>query len=101
MSVMPDGAPLSEDGNWWWDGEAWQAVPTADSAAAPPEAAAAPGGESGWPPAGYPEDPEQWTDEQKQYWFGGAYDASEDFDVQEPEQVAVLDIEGTSDTEVV
>jgi hypothetical protein len=27
MSQMPAGAPLSEDGQWWWDGAQWQAVP--------------------------------------------------------------------------
>lgn len=24
---MPDGAQLSEDGNYWWDGSDWQPVP--------------------------------------------------------------------------
>ena len=26
MSNVPDGAQLSEDGQWWWDGGNWQAV---------------------------------------------------------------------------
>jgi len=26
MSNVPDGATLSDDGQWWWDGENWQAV---------------------------------------------------------------------------
>jgi hypothetical protein len=26
MSNAPDGAQLSEDGQWWWDGTQWQAV---------------------------------------------------------------------------
>jgi hypothetical protein len=26
MSNMPDGAQLSDDGQWWWDGENWQPV---------------------------------------------------------------------------
>ena len=26
MSEVPDGAQLSDDGNWWWDGEQWQPV---------------------------------------------------------------------------
>jgi hypothetical protein len=26
MSNVPEGAQLSEDGYWWWDGSAWQAV---------------------------------------------------------------------------
>jgi hypothetical protein len=24
---IPDDAPRSEDGYWWWDGEQWQAIP--------------------------------------------------------------------------
>lgn len=27
MSQMPANAPLSEDGQWWWDGAKWQPVP--------------------------------------------------------------------------
>jgi hypothetical protein len=119
MSNVPDGAQLSEDGQWWWDdsSQTWKAVsgdpgggqtpeagqagaagggaaPSSSGSGATPEGSAS----SEWPPAGYPADPEQWTDEQKQYWFGGAYDASVDFDVQEPEEVAVADIEGASDS---
>ncbi|MDP9465018.1 MAG: hypothetical protein M3P52_10365 [Actinomycetota bacterium] len=26
MSNAPEGAQLSDDGQWWWDGENWQAV---------------------------------------------------------------------------
>ncbi|TDV35319.1 hypothetical protein [Actinophytocola oryzae] len=26
MSGIPEGAQVSEDGHWWWDGSAWQAV---------------------------------------------------------------------------
>lgn len=26
MSNVPDGAQLSEDGNYWWDGTQWQSV---------------------------------------------------------------------------
>jgi hypothetical protein len=26
MSNVPEGAQLSDDGQWWWDGENWQAV---------------------------------------------------------------------------
>jgi hypothetical protein len=26
MSDMPEGAQLSEDGQWWWDGSQWQPV---------------------------------------------------------------------------
>lgn len=31
MTEVPDGAQLSEDGQWWWDGEEWQAVGGASS----------------------------------------------------------------------
>lgn len=33
---MPADAPRSEDGQWWWDGAAWQPVHAAAPAAAPP-----------------------------------------------------------------
>lgn len=26
MSNVPEGAQVSDDGQWWWDGENWQAV---------------------------------------------------------------------------
>ena len=26
MSNVPEGAQLSDDGQWWWDGEQWQSV---------------------------------------------------------------------------
>lgn len=26
MSNIPDGAQLSDDGNYWWDGSQWQPV---------------------------------------------------------------------------
>jgi hypothetical protein len=26
MSNMPEGAQLSDDGQWWWDGAQWQPV---------------------------------------------------------------------------
>lgn len=26
MSNVPEGAQLSDDGQWWWDGENWQLV---------------------------------------------------------------------------
>jgi hypothetical protein len=31
MSMAPEGAPRSEDGQWWWDGQAWQAVAAAQA----------------------------------------------------------------------
>jgi hypothetical protein len=27
MTEVPEGAQLSEDGQWWWDGQDWQPVP--------------------------------------------------------------------------
>jgi hypothetical protein len=26
MAIVPEGAQLSEDGNWFWDGSQWQSV---------------------------------------------------------------------------
>ncbi len=28
MTTVPEGAQLSEDGRWWWDGNDWQQVPS-------------------------------------------------------------------------
>jgi hypothetical protein len=29
--TVPEGAQLSEDGNYWWDGAEWQSVPSGDA----------------------------------------------------------------------
>jgi hypothetical protein len=47
MSDMPEGAQLSEDGQWWWDGSEWQPVPG--------EGGEGGGGGEGHPDAEYPE----------------------------------------------
>ncbi|WP_436497163.1 hypothetical protein [Actinokineospora sp. HUAS TT18] len=39
MSNVPEGAQLSDDGQWWWDGEQWQPVEGTDGS----------GGEEGAP----------------------------------------------------
>lgn len=41
MSNVPDGAQLSEDGQWWWDGTQWQAVE--GGSGTPPESGSSPG----------------------------------------------------------
>jgi hypothetical protein len=33
MTTVPEGAQLSEDGHWWWDGQDWQAVGSGDAGA--------------------------------------------------------------------
>lgn len=47
MAEMPEGAQLSEDGQWWWDGSQWQPV-------AEGQGGAQPGGEGGGQDAGTP-----------------------------------------------
>ena len=39
MSNTPEGAQLSDDGQWWWDGENWQPVDTSGGGATPSEVA--------------------------------------------------------------
>ena len=39
MSNTPEGAQLSDDGQWWWDGENWQPVDTSGGGATPSETA--------------------------------------------------------------
>lgn len=31
MTEVPEGAQLSDDGQWWWDGQDWQPVPQGDA----------------------------------------------------------------------
>jgi hypothetical protein len=31
MANVPEGAQLSEDGRWWWDGQQWQPVEDGDA----------------------------------------------------------------------
>jgi hypothetical protein len=46
MSNVPEGAQLSEDGQWWWDGNEWQAVQTTGGT---PESGESGGGGQGSP----------------------------------------------------
>jgi hypothetical protein len=111
MPTPPEGAQRSADGHYWWDeaAGAWQTVDdgpatagssTAATASAADGAAAADPAAGGnqWPPAGYPEDPAQWTQEQLQYWFGNTHDASEDVALAGDmvNVVAIADLEGNS-----
>jgi hypothetical protein len=115
MPTPPEGAQRSDDGHYWWDESAgaWQTVddtPAAGSGAAAPAAgstASAAGstasadpaaGGNEWPPAGYPADPAEWTQEQLQYWFGNTQDASEDHALggDMVNVVAIADLEGNS-----
>lgn len=41
MSEVPEGAQLSEDGFWWWDGQEWQPVPQEGTGGAADDPAAA------------------------------------------------------------
>jgi hypothetical protein len=34
MTEVPEGAQLSEDGQWWWDGQDWQPAPQGGDRAA-------------------------------------------------------------------
>ncbi len=62
MSNVPEGAQLSEDGQWWWDGNEWQAVEgAADPTATPSESAEG--------PDKWSENPDEWTDEQRDMYF--------------------------------
>lgn len=67
MSNVPEGAQLSEDGQWWWDGDQWQAVEGAagstSSSSSAPESAAATGIE------GWSANPDEWTEDQKDMYF--------------------------------
>ncbi len=71
MTVMPAGAPLSDDGHWWWDGSQWQPVAqgAGSGAAAPADAQAAQGSgtQPSAPAVGRLSDDGQWQ------WDGTAW----------------------------
>ena len=48
MSNVPEGAQLSEDGQWWWDGSQWQSVSVESGALSEPYGA----DDGGLPPGG-------------------------------------------------
>lgn len=70
MSNVPEGAQLSDDGQYWWDGENWQAVEGAGEVTAEQ---LTPVGDSGVEPG----DESLLTEELKPY-FEPDYDSVED-----------------------
>jgi len=46
MSNVPEGAQISDDGQWFWDGENWQAVEGGASSASSSTASAGQSGEA-------------------------------------------------------
>lgn len=67
MSNVPEGAQLSDDGHWYWDGSAWQPVEGGSGA---------PGGDAGGQPADagtspeqWSSNPDEWTEEQREMFF--------------------------------
>ena len=100
MSNVPQGAQLSDDGHYWWDGENWQLVEGADAsagAAAPAGAEAPPGsgevtaedlapvGDTGVEPGD-----ESKLDERLKPYFEPDYDSVED-DTSYAEQAEAMD----------
>ena len=64
MSNVPEGAQLSDDGQWYWDGSAWKPVEGGSNAT--------PGGQSadaGTGPDQWSANPDEWTDEQREMFF--------------------------------
>lgn len=85
MSEIPDDAQRSEDGQWWWDGAAWQPV-EGDAAAGQLDERAAALVEQGLPPAR-----EQLTDEQLTQFLAEPTVEDEELEVQETEVLAMQD----------
>lgn len=94
MSDMPEGAQLSDDGHYWWDGENWQLVQGAQAPAGA-EAPAGTGdvtaddltpvGDTGVEPGD-----ESKLDERLKPYFEPDYDSVED-DTSYAEQAEVMD----------
>jgi hypothetical protein len=75
MTSVPEGAQISEDGNYWWDGTQWQLVAAASGSSpetsAPASGEAGTGGEASAADgiAAWGSDFEQWTQEQRDKFF--------------------------------
>jgi hypothetical protein len=106
MSNVPEGAQLSDDGHWWWDGSQWQAVSQDGDAAGGSAGSAAPdagaageagadGGEGGREQArvaqGLPASLTELTDEQREQFMGEPEITSETLEYDEVEVLAMND----------
>jgi hypothetical protein len=106
MSNVPEGAQLSDDGHWWWDGQQWQQVTDegAEHSGAPAASSASAAGteQSGAPAAGderatarveqgMPASLEDLTDEHRQQYMAEPTVTVEAVDVDEVEVLAMQD----------
>ena len=89
MSNVPDGAQLSDDGRWWWDGENWQPVTHGDGARVGDDD----GGERAAARAaqGLPASLEELSDEQRKQILGEPTVLVEPVDADETEVLAMQD----------
>ena len=79
MTDVPEGAQLSEDGQWWWDGQEWQPVPQDGDRAAARVA------------QGMPASTEDLTDEHRAKHLGEATVEVDAVDADEVEVFAMTD----------
>jgi hypothetical protein len=84
MAEVPEGAQLSDDGQWWWDGADWQPVPQEGGAEA--------GGteqEAARVAQGMPAAITDLTDDHRQGFFGEPTVEDEDLESGEVEVLAM------------
>ncbi len=97
MSNVPEGAQLSDDGQWYWDGSAWQAVTggaaASGSGSAQPASGAAPMDErtQARVAAGLPATPGEETDEQRKAHASQPEFGDQDVNAEQVEVVAMTE----------
>lgn len=87
MAEVPEGAQLSDDGQWWWDGQDWQPVSQEGGSGGDREAARV--------AQGMPASTTDLTDDHRQGYFAEPEVEVEAVEAEEAEVLAMQDAGGS------